>query len=84
MNDRFELILRKARCYQTIFNKENQAARVVLADLARFCRATKPTFCGENTHQSALLEGRREVFLRILENLEITEADLKLYMEHEK
>ena len=36
----------------------------VLADLAKFCRATEPTWHPDpRTH--ALLEGRREVWLRI-------------------
>ena len=41
-----------------------QIPDAVLADLAKFCRATQPTWHPDpRTH--ALLEGRREVWLRI-------------------
>lgn len=43
---------------------ESRDAKLVLTDLASFCRAHDTTFhTDERTH--AMLEGRREVFLRI-------------------
>ena len=44
------------------------SGEAVLADLARFCRANEPCFM-ENQRYHALLEGRREVWLRIQNEL---------------
>ena len=47
----------------------------MLTDLATFCRAHDTTFhVDERTH--AMLEGRREVFLRIQRHLKLTEEEL--------
>jgi hypothetical protein len=60
-------------CYRQVFKSEQ--AKVVLADLAKFCRATDSTFDpNERTH--ALLEGRREVWLRISNHLSLTPDQL--------
>jgi len=48
----------------------------VLADLAQFCRAGQSTF-DPDPRVSALLEGRREVFLRILQHLELPQEKLR-------
>lgn len=60
--------------YQKTFN--NPEGRKVLADLRRFCRATQPTADVNNVYTTYLLEGRREVFLRILAHLNLTEEDI--------
>lgn len=44
---------------------------IVLEDLAKFCRADESTF-HENDRAHALLEGRREVWLRIQEHLNLS------------
>jgi hypothetical protein len=63
----------RRRAYITTF--KNPVGEIVLADLARFCRASQSTFhTDERTH--ALLEGRREVFLRIQQHLNLSEDDL--------
>ena len=63
----------RRRAYITTF--KNPVGEIVLADLARFCRASQSTFhTDERTH--ALLEGRREVWLRIASHLELSEEDL--------
>ena len=49
--------------------------QVVLADLARFCRANKTTF-NADPRLHAVAEGRREVFLRIQEHLRLTDEQL--------
>lgn len=55
-------------------------ARKVLADLNRFCRVNSSTFDADpRTH--ALLEGRREVALRILAFLNVDSADIAPYVE---
>lgn len=61
--------------YQTVFDADNPAVQVVLTDLATFCRAGKSTFDPDSrTH--ALLEGRKEVWLRIAQHLGYTEDEL--------
>lgn len=57
--------------YRLVFNKETPAAQVVLKDLAKFCRANKPTF-HPDPRMHAELEGRREVWLRIANHLNLT------------
>jgi hypothetical protein len=84
LKDRVQLLVARSRSYKAVFNKENRAVRVVLADLARYCRANKPTFSGEESHKAAFLEGRRDVMNRIMEQLNVSENDLRLYMENEK
>ncbi len=44
-------------------------ADLVLWDLQRVCHAFDTTFVQGDTHGSAQLEGRRQVFLRILQYL---------------
>jgi hypothetical protein len=65
---------RKA-AYQRTFNKESRDAQFVLADLARFCRATRSTFHPDHAI-SDRLDGRREVFLRIAEHLNLSTDEL--------
>jgi hypothetical protein len=48
----------------------------VLADLRRFCRASVPTADVNNANVTFLLEGRREVFLRIISHMNLTEDDI--------
>jgi sugar/nucleoside kinase (ribokinase family) len=65
--------------YRRVFNLESRDVEIVLADLARFCRAHASTFTPD-PRAHALAEGRREVFLRIAEHMQLNEEDLwKLY-----
>lgn len=64
----------RKRAYQFTFN-DGPHAQAVLRDLARFCRATDTTF-HENERVHAVLEGRREVFLRIQNYLQLSPDDL--------
>jgi len=51
----------------------------VLADLARFCRAHKSTMHAD-PRAHAVMEGRREVWLRIQQHLQLDDESLwKLY-----
>lgn len=50
-------------------------AEKVLADLARFCRASESTFHAD-PRVHALAEGRREVWLRIVKHLNLTDEQL--------
>ena len=51
------------------------AGKDVLADLARFCRAAESTF-HEDDRIAAKLDGRREVWLRIAEHLNLSPEQL--------
>ncbi len=68
------LTLIRRRAYKAVFN--NPDGRKVLADLRRFCRATLPTADVNNVQATYLLEGRREVWLRIQAHLQLTEEDV--------
>lgn len=63
-------LFQRQKAYQDIFKKDSQSAQKVLSDLAKFCRASKSTF-DLDPRLHALMEGRREVFLRIMEHLEL-------------
>lgn len=80
-----KLLLRKRQAYRLTFLVDGNPsiqAKIVLADLAKFCRATSPTtivslISGEvDPLASAQADGRREVWLRISQNLNISDADL--------
>src|SRR5258706_5519971 len=53
----------------------NYAGQEVLHDLSRFCRATTSTWSDDARHH-ARYEGRREVFLRITEHLNLSSEKL--------
>ena len=70
-----EFLWQRRNAYCRLFNIESRDAKLVLTDLASFCRAHDTTFhTDERTH--AMLEGRREVFLRIQRPLNLTEEEL--------
>ncbi len=60
--------------YQQVFSGEG-APKVVLGDLARFCHAQKSTF-HKDPYVQAHLEGKREVWLRIQQHLNLSEEEL--------
>lgn len=59
--------------YQSTFRAPT--ADAVLKDLARFCRAHEST-AHENPHVAARLDGRREVWLRIAQHLNLSPDQL--------
>lgn len=61
-------VFNRQRAYRTTFNKDSLTDQVVLKDLARFCRANETCF-HEDPRLHALIEGRREVWLRIQSHL---------------
>lgn len=65
---------RRQSAYKKTF--DNPEGRKVLADLRRFCRATQPTADVNNTNATFLLEGRREVWVRIQAHLQLTDEDV--------
>lgn len=69
---------RRWGAYHDLFmdnGKPNVAADIVLADLRDFCRARETTFDAD-PRVHALLEGRREVWLRIANALGLKETDI--------
>lgn len=69
------LLFRRRNAYRMVFNRENVYTPTVLNDLAKFCRANETTFHND-PRVHALLEGRREVLLRILRHLNFTEDEI--------
>lgn len=61
--------------YQFTFQDKNKYANAVLADLSKFCRANTTTF-HQDARASAVLEGRREVWLRIQNYLNLSPEEL--------
>lgn len=82
-----ERIFRKRVSYRRCFLREdgelNEAAKVVIADLAKFCRArgstamVSPQTGSIDPIAMAMVEGRREVFNRINEYLYINDHILQ-------
>lgn len=70
-----DLIRQRKQGYAHTFKEEDRFARIVLADLARFCRANETTF-HQDQRMNDVLTGRRKVFLRIAEHLGMTEGEL--------
>lgn len=54
---------------------ETPFAEEVLADLAKFCRANESTF-HPDARVHAVAEGRREVWLRIQQHLQMSDEEL--------
>ena len=65
--------------YRQTFNTES--GKRVLADLKRFCRANAPTADINNERATYLLEGRREVWLRIQAHLNLTDEEIYVLTE---
>lgn len=71
--------LRKA--FRALVGGDINAGRLALDDLGEFCRADRSCVVfGKDgrvdTHATAVAEGRREVFLRIQQMLNLTDAQL--------
>jgi len=63
-------LARRRNAYQATFNLDDHANQRVLKDLARFCRAGQSCF-NQDPRLHAMLEGRREVWLRITDHLNL-------------
>lgn len=61
--------------YQRVFLGHGVDTDIVLKDLAKFCRAHESTFHVEHS-ASDRLDGRREVWLRIQQHLQLTDQQL--------
>ncbi len=69
------LVRSRSFAYRRTFALDNPAAQQVLGDLSKFCRAHVSTFHRDDRIH-AVLEGRREVWLRIQEYLNLTEEQI--------
>lgn len=77
-----DFLRRRRHNYRVVF--DNPPGLEVLADLAKFCRAHETTFHAD-PRIHAVLEGRREVWIRLQNHLRLTEDELwKLYGEAKK
>jgi hypothetical protein len=68
-------LLGRKQAYQLTFRKDDKSCQIVLQDLAKFCRANQSTF-NEDPRAHAVLEGRREVWLRIQNYLNLSDDEL--------
>lgn len=66
-----QIFHRRQYAYRSVFHPKNVYTVEVLADLARFCRSTESSFHSD-PRLHALIEGRREVWLRIERYLKLT------------
>ena len=93
MTSILDRIFRKRVSYRRLFLREdgelNEAGKVVMTDLARFCRARGSTAMVSSKTGSidpiamAMAEGRREVFNRINEYLHINDNILQNLREEQ-
>ena len=76
LKDEAKGVLRsRALAYKRIFLGHGKDTDAVLADLARFCRASESTYHVDQ-RLSDILVGRREVILRISHHLQLSEDQL--------
>jgi len=68
-----DYVHRRQQAYKLIF--ESDVGQVLLKDLSTFCRAHSSTF-NEDPRLSDVLEGRREVWLRIQHHLQLNDNKL--------
>lgn len=69
----------RSQCYRVTFS--GPRADVVLRDLAKFCRAHQSTG-HKDPYVAARLDGRREVFIRIQQHMNLSDEELwKLFGE---
>lgn len=70
----FEFVRHRSRHYNAVF-RQPESGKAVLYDLAKFCRANKTTW-NDDPHKRDVLIGRREVWLRIQEHLNLSPEEL--------
>lgn len=69
------LLFARQQAYQKVFSPENVFTQKVLEDLVKFCRGQHSTFHAD-PRIHAVLEGRREVWLRICHHLKLDSNQL--------
>ena len=61
---------------------DTPAGKQVISDLAEFCHMYDTTHVTGDPYGSAQLEGRRQVFLRIIGNSRLTPEQVEAMVEH--
>tara|TARA_Y100001949_G_scaffold165202_1_gene160737 strand:- start:49 stop:300 length:252 start_codon:yes stop_codon:yes gene_type:complete len=75
-----EELLVRSRAYKQTFGGEDAAK--VLDDLERFCHANSTTHVEGDSHGTAQLEGRRQVWLRLQGYRNLSEAQIGEFVGH--
>jgi hypothetical protein len=75
MSDAKEFLRSRALAYKRTFATDDADHVAVLKDLAKFCRAVESTF-HPDPRIAGQLDGRREVFLRIQQHLQLSTDQL--------
>jgi hypothetical protein len=70
----FDFLRHRRRAYQLTFG--SPAGNEVLADLVKFCRGIETCVVPGDHDRTLILEGRREVFLRLTDHLHLTSEQL--------
>lgn len=81
----------KRHAFRNVFwkgSRKDEDLGALLADLRQFCRADESCVVVAkdgrvDTHATAIAEGRREVYLRIIQTLNLTDSQLEKLKEHE-
>lgn len=83
-----KITLGRARAYRNVFGEpgnRTKSQELVIADLARFCRAVESsviaTSSGIDTNATILNEGRREVFNRVNKYAQESHSDLLIQIQ---
>ena len=75
-----EELLVRSQAYKQAF--EGEHAEKGLEDLGRFCHANATTHVEGDSHGTAQLEGRRQVWLRIQGYRDLSEAQIGEFVGH--
>ncbi len=75
---RIQMLDKRRRAYADVFSHPN--AERVMADLKRYCRGGASTFAND-PYKSAFLQGRQDVFNRIIDQLNLTEEQIAALKE---
>ncbi len=67
--------------YRRQLSAEDGSGRLILSDLAHYCRAGQSSFVPGDPHQTAFNEGARDVFLHIAEMCSVTPRDFAGLLE---
>jgi hypothetical protein len=76
MTTALEILTDRKRAYQLAF--AGAAGEAVLLDLVPFCRANETCVVPGDRDRTYVLEGRREVWLRIRDHLDLSPEELVL------
>ena len=71
-----DFLVTRAQAYKRTFS--GIYGERVLTDLAKFCRADESTF-NPDPRMEGMLQGRREVWLRVTKHLNLTDDQLQRY-----